>query len=138
MKKILCTSIVLMILLTACTDPMRQPSTGEKYTYGVYELNFSVEYLSGWPFERWDFIYTYGDKEIKSGHQVLLSLEIFTFYSVQVEMIERDNPKNSFTATFPVAICDGGFGKTEITVTGSNGKTTTYKITCNVKQVGKR
>ena len=138
MKKILCTSIVLMILLTACTDPMRQPSTGEKYTYGVYELNFSVEYLSGWPFESWDVVYTYNNEEIESGHQVLLSVEVFTFYSVQVEMIERDNPKNSFTATFPVAICDGGSGKTEITVTNSNGKTATFKVTCDVTQVGKR
>ena len=138
MKRILCTSIILIMLLTACSVPAQQPSAGKKYTYGVYELDFSVEYLSGWPFERWDFIYTYGDKEIKSGHQVLLSLEIFTFYSVQVEVIERDNPRNSFTVTLPVAICDGGFGKKEITVTGSNGKATTYKIICNVKQVGKR
>jgi hypothetical protein len=104
----------------------------------VYELDFSVERLSGWPFEGWDFVYTYNGEEIQNGHQVLLSVEIFTFYSVQVEVIERDNPKNSFTATFPVAICDGGSGKTEITVTGSNGKTATFKVTCNVTQVGKQ
>ena len=69
---------------------------------------------------------------------MLLSVEVFTFYSVLVEMIERDNPKNSFAATFPVAICDGGSGKTEITVTGSNGKTATFKVTCDVTQVGNR
>ena len=141
MKRILCTSIVLIMLLTACSAPAQQPPSTELnggVTYGVYELDFSVERLSGWPFEGWDFVYTYNGEEIQNGHQVLLSVEIFTFYSVQVEVIERDNPKNSFTATFPVAICDGGSGKTEITVTGSNGKTATFKVTCDVTHVGKR
>ena len=142
MKKILCTSIVLIILLAACSAPVQQvPPTTElsgDYTYGVYELNFDIERLSGWPFEGWDFVYTYNGEKIQNGHQVLLSVEIFTFYSVQVDVIEQDNPKNSFTATFPVAICDGGSGKTEITVTDSNGKSATFKVTCEVTQVGKR
>ena len=141
MKRILCTSIVLIMLLTACSAPAQQPPSTELnggVTYSVHGLDFSVERLSGWPFEGWDFVYTYNGEEIQNGHQVLLSVEIFTFYSVQVEVIERDNPKNSFTATFPVAICDGGSGKTEITVTDSNGKTATFKVTCDVTQVGKR
>ena len=142
MKKILCTSIVLIMLLTACSAPAQQvlPTTewSGDYTYGVYELDFHIERLSGWPFESWDFVYTYNGEKIQNGHQVLLSVEIFTFYSVQVDVIERDNPKNSFTATFPVAICDGGSGKTEITVTNSNGKSATFKVTCDVTQVGKR
>ena len=142
MRRILRTSIVLIMLLTACSAPVQQvpPSTepNGNYTYGVYELDFDVKRLSGWPFEGWDVVYTYNDEVIESGYQVLLSVEVFTFYSVQVEMIERDNPKNSFTATFPVAICDGGSGKTEITVTDSNGKTATFKVTCDVIQVGKR
>ena len=142
MKRILCTSIVLIMLQTACSAPAQQVlSTTElsvDYTYGVYELDFHIERMSGWPFESWDFVYTYNGEKIQNGHQVLLSVEIFTFYSVQVEVIERDNPKNSFTATFPVAICDGGSGKTEITVTDSNGKSATFKVTCDVTQVGKR
>lgn len=142
MKRILCTSIVLVMLLTACSVPVQQmpPSTelSGNDTYGVYELDFDMERLSGWPFEGWDVVYTYNDEVIESGYQVLLSVEVFTFYSVRVEMIERDNPKNTFTATFPVAICDGGSGKTELTVTGSNGKTATFKVTCKVTQVGKR
>lgn len=142
MKKILCTSIALVLLLTACSAPVQQmsPSTepNGNYTYGVYELDFDVERLSGWPFEGWDFVYTYNGEEIQSGHQILFSLEIFSFHSIQVDVIEKDNPKNSFSATFPVAICDGGSGKTEITVTGSNGKTATFKVTCKVTQVGKR
>ena len=142
MKRILCTSIALLLLLTACSAPAQQvlPSTelSGDYTYGIYELNFDIERLSGWPFESWDFVYTYNGEKIQNGHQVLLSVEIFIFYSVRVDVIERDNPKNSFAVTIPVAICDGGFGKTEITVTGSNGKTTTFKVTCDVTQVGMR
>ena len=142
MKRILFTSIVLIMLLTACSAPAQQvpPNTelNGNYTYGVYELNFDIERLSGWPFEGWDFVYTYNGEKIQNGHQVLLSVEIFTFYSVQVDVIERDNPKNSFTASFPVAICDGGSGKTEITVTDSNGKRATFKVTCDVTQVGNR
>jgi len=142
MKRILCTSIALLLLLTACSVPAQQvpPSTelNGNYTYGVYELDFSVERLSGWPFESWDFVYTYNGEKIQNGHQVLLSVELFMFYSVRVDVIERDNPKNSFAVTLPVAICDGGFGKTEITVTGSNGKSATFKVTCDVTQVGKR
>lgn len=142
MKRILCTSIALLLMLSACSAPMQQvpPSTelDGDYDYGVYELDFDVERLSGWPFEGWDVVYTYNDEVIESGYQVLLSVEVFTFYSVRVEMIERDNPKNTFTATFPVAICDGGSGKTEITVTSSNGKTATFKVACKVTQVGKQ
>lgn len=142
MKRILCTSIAVIILLTACSAPVQQvPQNTElkgTYTYGVYELDFTVERLSGWPFAGWDVVYRYNDEIIDSGHQVLLSLELFTFYSVQVDMVERNNPKNTVSATFPVAICDGGSGKTEITVTGSDGKTATYKIFCDVTQVGKR
>ena len=62
MKRILCTSIVLIMLLTACSAPVQQSSSTELNgggTYGVYELDFSVERLSGWPFESWDFVYTY-------------------------------------------------------------------------------
>lgn len=142
MRRILCTGIALLLLLTACSTPVQDvpPSTESvgDYDYGVYEFTFDVERLAGWPFEGWDFIYTYNGEEIQSGHQILFSLELFSFHSVQVDVIERDNPKNSFSATFPVAICDGGSGKTEITVTDSNGKTATFKVTCEVTQVGKR
>ena len=142
MKRFLCTTIALTMLLTACSAPAQQvlPSAelGGDYDYGVYELDFDVERLSGWPFEGWDVVYTYNGEEIQSGHQILFSLEIFSFHSIQVDVIEKDNPKNSFSATFPVAICDGGSGKTEITVTDSNGKTTTFKVTCEVTQVGKQ
>ena len=140
MKRILCASIVLIMLLTACSAPVQQvpPSTESNgnYTYGVYELDFDVEWLSGWPFGGWDVVCTYDGEVIESGYQVLLSVEVFTFCSVQVEMIERNNPDNTFRAALRVAICHGGSGKTEITVTDSNGKTAAFKVTCNVTRVG--
>lgn len=142
MRRILDTSIALLLLLTACSAPVQQmpPSTEPSgdYAYGVYEFTFDVERLSGWPFEGWDFVYTYNGEQIQSGHQILFSLELFSFHSIQVDAIEKDNPKNTYSVTFPVAICDGGSGKTEITVTDSNGKTVTFKVTCEVKQVGKQ
>lgn len=142
MKRVLCTSIVLVMLLAACSAPVQQvPLSTEptgNYIYGVYELDFNVERLSGWPFEGWDFVYTCNGEEIQNGYQVLLSVEIFTFYSVQVNVIEQDNPKNSYSAAFPVAICHGGSGETKITATGSNGKTVTFGVTCLVTQVGRQ
>ena len=135
MRRILDTSIALLLLLTACSAPVQQmpPSTEPSGDY-----TFDVERLSGWPFEGWDFVYTYNGEQIQSGHQILFSLELFSFHSIQVDAIEKDNPKNTYSVTFPVAICDGGSGKTEITVTDSNGKTVTFKVTCEVKQVGKQ
>lgn len=138
MKRILCTSLVLLLLLTACSAPMQTAAMNEDPTYGIYEFTFSVDRLSGWPFEKWDFVYTYKDEEIQSGYQMLFSLELFTFHTVQVDVIERDNPENSYQTTLSVAICDGGSGKTERTVTDSDGKTATFKISCNVTQVGRQ
>lgn len=104
MKRILCTSIALLILLTGCSALVQQflssTEPGGDYTYGVYEFDFSVEHLSGWPFENWDFVYTNNGEEIQSGHQILFSLELFSFHSIQVDVIERDNPKNSYSGPF--------------------------------------
>lgn len=136
MKRILCIGIALMILLAACSAPVEEPIGG--YSHGIYELRFAVERLSGWPFERWDFVYIYDGEEIKSGHRLLLSLEILAIYRIQVDVTERDAPDNKFSVTLPVAIYDGGSGKTEITVTDSNGRTATFQITCQVTQVGKQ
>ena len=142
MKRILCTSMALLLLLTACSAPVQAPEMSTElsgnYTHGIYEFTFTVERLSGWPFGGWDVVYTYNGETITSGHRITFSLEAFSFHSIQVDVIERDTPENSYSATFPVAICDGGSGKTQVTVIGSNGKTATFKITCNVTQVGKQ
>lgn len=136
MKRIVCISMVLILLFSACTVPT-QTVAKEDPTYGRYELDFSVKYLSGWPFGEWDFVCTYKDEEIQSGYQMLYPLELFTFCTVQVDVMEQGNPGNSYSETLSVAICDDASGKTEITVTDSKGRSTVFKVVCNVSQVGK-
>ena len=138
MKKIFCAGIALLLILSGCTSPSPTPLPTESFTQGIYEFSFSVESLSGEATDQWKFVYTYNGETITSGHQILFSLEIFTFYSIQVEVIEKGAPSNKYNATFPVAICNGGTGKTEITVTDTNGATATFKISCQVTQVGKQ
>lgn len=138
MKRIICASVALLLLLTGCTAPAPTPLPTESFTYGIYEFAFAVEQLSGEPTYSWDFVYTYNGETITTGHQIRFSLGIFTFHSIRVDVIEKAAPSNTYSATFPVAICHGGTGKTEITVTDSSGKTATFKITCQVTQIGKQ
>ena len=137
-KRILWVTTALLLTLTGCAAPAANPEPTIPSKYGIYEFVFSVEQLSGEPTEKWDFTYTYNGEKISSGHRILYSLELFTFYYIQVEVIEKDTPSNTYRARFPVAICDGGSGKTEITVTGTDGKSATYKIICQLTQIGKQ
>ena len=138
MKKFFCAGIALLLILSGCTAPSPTPLPTESFTHGIYEFTFSVEQLSGEATDQWEFVYTYNGETITSGHQILFSLEIFTFHSIQVDVIEKASPSNTYSATFPVAICHGGTGKTEITVTNADGKTATFKISCQVTQIGEQ
>lgn len=139
MRKLLCIGIALLFMLAGCSAPAgtSEPGTGS-FTYGIYELTFNVEQLSGWPFGDWDFVYTYDGEVITGGHRVTASLALFSFQTIQVDVIERDTPTNVYSTTLSASICDGGSGKTEVTVTGSDGRTAVFRITCNVTQIGKR
>lgn len=140
MKSILCVALTVM-LLAGCSAPEPAPTPIPEpegsYTQDVYELTFSVECVSGGLTKDWDFTYSHNDEAITNGHQVLLSKEVFTFYHVCVDVAERGAVSNAYSNSFPVALCDGGSGKTEITVTAANGRESTFKIVCTVKQVGK-
>ena len=138
MKKIICVGIAVLLVLSGCTSPSPTLEPTESFSYGIYEFAFSVEQLSGEDTEQWEFIYTYDGETIGSGHQILYSLDLFTFYYIQVEVIEKDTSINTYTARFPVAICDGGSGKTEITVIDTAGKNATFKIKCQVTQIGEQ
>lgn len=141
MKRVTCVVVALLLLLVGCSSPEPAPTPVPEpegtYTQDIFELTFSVERVSGGPIRNWDFIYSHNDEIITSGHQTLLSVEVFTFYSVQVTVTEDGNPNNVYTASMPVALCDGGSGKTEITVTAADGKASTFKVICTVKHVGK-
>ena len=142
MKQVICIVVALLSLLAGCSSPEPTPTLLPEpegtYTQDIFELTFSVEWVSGNLFSDWDFAYSHNGETITSGHQALLSVEVFTFYSVQVTVTEDGTPNNVYTASMPVALCDGGSGKTEITVTDSNGNATTFKVICAVKRVGKQ
>ena len=135
MKRMVCASIALILLLAGYSAPDSTLEPKESFAQGIYEFAFSVEQLSGYSTDEWDFVYTYNGEAIVSGHQITFPLEIFSFHSIQVEIIEKDNTKNKFSANIQVAICDGGSGKTEVTVTDSGGKTAIFKIICKVTRI---
>ena len=141
MKRAICVVVALLLLLAGCSSPEPAPTLLSEpegtYTQDIFELTFSVERVSGNLFSDWDFTYNHNGEAITSGHQTLLSVEVFTFYSVQVTVTEDGNPNNVYTTSMPVALCDGGSGKTEITVTAADGRTSTFKVICTVKRVGK-
>ena len=138
MKKIVCTTMALLLLLAGCTTQIPTSMPTESLSKGIYEFTFAVEQTVGEATDAWEFIYTYNGETISNGHQILFFLGIFTFHSMQVDIIEKAEPDNAYNATFPVAICAGGSGKTEVTVTDSNGKTATFIIACHVTQIGKQ
>ena len=136
MKRIFSVSIVLVLLLTACSAPVQQANTrqSEIRAYGVYRLEFSVECLSGGNFSDWDVRYSYDGKRIENGYQLHQSPDVFAFRSVRVDMAEWNDPNNTFSTALPIAVCNGGSGKTEMTVIDSHGKTATFQFVCNVIQ----
>lgn len=144
MKKSICIIAALLVVLVVCTSKLPKvpepsvPAQTEDFDYGIYELSFTEEMVSGGGKERWEFIYSYNGEAISNGYQITYSLELFTFYYIQVEIVEKGALSNRYTSRFPVAICDVGFGKTEITVTDTNGKMVTIEIECQVKLVSKR
>lgn len=142
MRRIAYMAIALFLLLTACSAPAQvsEPSmeSGGCVIYGVYEFTFQVEKTHGCSPEDWDFVYTYNEEKILSGHQLLFPLGVFSFRSIKVEVFEKDGAGRGYSSTFPVAVCDGGTGRTGITVTGSDGRTAEFEISCEVTQVGTR
>lgn len=93
MKKLICIGIAFLLILSGCTAPAPTPLPTESFTQGIYEFTFSAEQLSGEATDQWEFVYTYNEETITSGHQILFSLEIFTFHSIQVDVIEKDTPQ---------------------------------------------
>ena len=145
MKKIIWIIAVMLVALAVCTIELPEapeppepsgPAQTEDFDYGIYELSFTEEAVSGDGTDQWEFIYSYNGETIDSDYQITYSLEQFTFHYIQVEVIEKGKPSNTYTAKFPVAICKVGFGKTEITVTSTDGKEATFRIGCQVMLVG--
>ena len=144
MKRIICAISVITILLSGCSVPKAtEPEQTANYTQGIYELTFLAKRISH---DRvgndWTITYIHNGQTVKSGHKILLSLELFAFQAVKVEVREDDKLDDVGTGDMVVAICDGGSGKTTVTVTENGGpykgETAVWEITCTVKLVGKQ
>lgn len=150
MKRIICIICLLALLLVGCSAEQTQlqvqtePTIPEgDYTYGIYQLTFKTKLISNDSVGNdWSFIYTHNGQPIKSGYTITQSLEIFTFQSIGVEIRENDKFDDVGTGTMAVAICEVGSGKTQITVTETNGcykgNTAVWEISCEVELVGKK
>ena len=133
-------------MLSGCSNNKQietMPEDTADYTYGIYELTFTAKKISNNSVGNdWIITYKHNDKEIKSGYQIPLSLEIFTFQTIEVEIREDDKIDDVGSGKMNVAICDGGSGKVRITVTENNGRykgnSAEWEIICSVKLVGKK
>ena len=144
MKRIVCVACLVAVLLSACSMIDQEPTIPEDdYTYGVYQLTFKAKLISNDSVgDDWSFTYTYNGETIKNGHQITQSLEIFSFQTIEVEIREDDKIDDVGSGVLRVAICDGGTGKTKITVVEQggkyNGNTAVWEITCEVKLIGRK
>lgn len=136
MKKLLCVLSVLVLLLSGCREPQKLPPLSADLQgygeYAVYTFKISERRLSGLPNNNWTFRYTYEGNTIENGYRFLYPLELFSFGFITVEIVDKDNPENVFTADLVVGICDGGVGQFEVTVTDTKGREVTYRISCKV------
>ena len=139
-RKLVAAGIAIILLLPGCSAPVQtaDPAPTAAATHGIYEFTFEVVQTAGAPTDQWEFVYTYNGETIRSGHRILYSLELFTFYRIQVTVTEKGAPDNTYCTTFPVAICNGGSGKIDIAVTGASGNHATFQIVCRVTQIGRQ
>ena len=144
MKRYICLLCVLALCLSACSVSEQISTTcGGSYDYGIYELTFKTKKISNHCVGlNWSFAYTYQDEIIKSGFRIPLSLTLFMFLPIDVEVRENDKIDDVGTGRLYVPLYDGGSCKTEITVMEMNGRykgnTAIWEIACEVKMVGKQ
>lgn len=146
MKRTVCIVCLLALLLSACSigEQTQTPAIPKgDHKCGIYQLTFTEKEISNDHVGNdWSFTYTHNGQTIKSGYTITQPLETFTFQSIGVEIREKDKIDDVGTGTLAVAICEGGSGKTEITVTENagafNGNTAVWEISCEVKLVSKQ
>ena len=144
MKRFICLFCLLALFSSACSVQEQPPTIPDgNYRYGIYELTFKEKKISNdFVGNDWSFTYTHNEKIIQSGYRITESLEILSIERIGVEIRERDKIDDIGTGTLSVAICEIGSGKTNITVTETNGKfkgnTAVWEVSCEVKLVGKQ
>lgn len=142
MNKLMCFACMIALVLSACSVQESQIETPH-YTQGVYELTFETRMISGLSAEGdWTFSYTYNGEPIISGHQIVYSLELFTFLPIEVHVSDNSNLDHIGNGTLKVAICNGGLGKAKIIISDNSEPSDTddvvWEIICTVKLISKR
>ena len=150
MKQIICIVCLFAILLAGCAaEQVQTPTQAAQtipdgdYSHGIYKLTFKTKLVSNNSVGNdWSITYAHNGQPIENGYTITQSLEIFSFQSIEIEVREKDKIDDVGTGTMAVAICDGGKGKTEITVTETNGcfkgNTAIWEISCEVELVDKK
>lgn len=141
MKQIVSIVCLLALLLSACSVAEQTPTISEgNYDYGIYQLTFQEKQIyNNRVGNDWTFTYTHNSEPIKSGYTITESLGVFSFYSIDVEVREKDKIDDVATGTLYAPIFDGGSVKATITVTENagtfKGNTALWEISCEVKLV---
>ena len=144
MKRFVCLFALTALLLSACSSAEPVPTIPEKhFTQGIYQLTFNEKNLSNEGVGNdWVFTYTHQGQPIQSGYTITQDLGIFSFQSIDVEIREKDKIDDVATGSLAVALCDGGSGKTQLTVTETSsrykGNAAIWEISCQVKLKEKR
>jgi len=144
MKRFVYLVCLLALLLPACSVAEQTPTISEKnYTHGIYQLTFKTKAISNDHVGNdWSFTYTCDGKTIKNGHSFTYSLEEISLLTINIMIRENDKIDDTGTGTLRVTIYDGCSGKTQVTVTETDGRykgnIAVWEITCQVELVGKQ
>ena len=122
MKRFACIAFLLVLVFSACSAEEQTPTfPQETLDYDKYQLTFQTKEISNDSVGKdWSFTYTYNGQIIQSGYEIIQSAGVFSFQSIDVEVRKKDKFDDVGKGTLTVAVCDGGSGKTQITVTETN------------------
>ena len=123
--------LVLMLLAMGCAAQPDQGS-GETWDVGemcVYELTFEIGSMTEAHLENVDVVLVCCGEEIDSGHRLRYPAGVFSFRTIEVYV---RSPGASCKTELHVGLCDGGVGRTEVTLAGENGEEVVFPISCRV------
>lgn len=150
MKRLICLFCVISFLFCGCdkTEPAGKGITefieeNRNCSYGIYELNITKKLLSNNAVGNdWSFKFFLNEEEIKNGHEIIYSLELFQFITIEAEITEKDKINDVGTGKITLGLCDEGRGKAEIIVIENAGRfkgnKAIWEITCELKMIGKK
>lgn len=150
MKRLIYLFCVISFLFCGCdkAEPAGKGITefieeNRNCSYGIYELNITKKLLSNnCVGNDWSFKFFLNGEEIKDGHEIIYSLELFQFITIEAEITEKDKINDVGAGKITLGLCDGGKGKAEIEVIENagafKGNKAIWEITCELKMIGKK